>query len=346
MKIVRCSSILRKHNAANINVKFLSSSPKRYKAENCRKFYQNTSDNHVTPSRTKIESASKTLRNSMMKWRMTRSLQETDLDFMKSVWEKYPSIPRFEDIASIHDSQALQPFLNDLYDNDWVATEKVHGCNFSIITDGKTVLGARRGSILEPDEEFFDGWQRLLENEKSKILNVFDLLRKENSFIRVVIIYGELFGRYFCHNDRKYSCDNIKTAIQDGGIKNGVYYTPNMQFYAFDIKTDCHKNDQRLEYYQSRKLFQESGLLHGDILQQGTFENVVQFDVESLQSTIPNLLGLPNPVNAKTGEPIFNLAEGIVVRKLKINSNILFKVKPKKFSPKKKRRDIVNSWNI
>jgi len=39
-------------------------------------------------------------------------------------------------------------------DNIWVATEKVHGFNYSFICDGVTVCPAKKGSTLSPTTGF------------------------------------------------------------------------------------------------------------------------------------------------------------------------------------------------
>ena len=48
----------------------------------------------------------------------------------------------------------------DLARLEWVVTEKIHGANFVVLSDGSTVSFAKRKALLLPDEEFF-GYQIL-----------------------------------------------------------------------------------------------------------------------------------------------------------------------------------------
>jgi len=51
-------------------------------------------------------------------------------------------------------------YINGFADNKikWIVTEKIHGANFSFISDGKKVIAAKRTSILNNNElsKFYD----------------------------------------------------------------------------------------------------------------------------------------------------------------------------------------------
>ena len=155
----------------------------------------------------------------------------------------------------------------------------------------------------------------------------------------MIIIYGELFGGLYSHFDQKCMAKNKKC------IQKGVFYSPSLHFYAFDIKTDFEMNqneqksddeetdeiDGRLSVKESIEIFEECGFLHAKILKQGSFEELMKFDVDNMQSTIPKLLNLPPPTDANTKKEVDNIAEGIVIRKLVSKDHILLKLKAKKF---------------
>ena len=42
-----------------------------------------------------------------------------------------------------------------IHSNDFVVQEKVHGANFSLITDGVSVLTAKRTTILQDQDNFY-----------------------------------------------------------------------------------------------------------------------------------------------------------------------------------------------
>ena len=46
--------------------------------------------------------------------------------------------------------------LTTINSNDFVVQEKVHGANFSLITDGRDLKSAKRTSILEDTEKFYN----------------------------------------------------------------------------------------------------------------------------------------------------------------------------------------------
>ena len=64
------------------------------------------------------------------------------------------------------------------------------------------------------------------------------------------------------------------------------------------------------------EIFKESGFLHSEPLRVGTFEQCLDFEVESFSTTIPSKLGLPPPINPEDGSLIPNIAEGVVLRTL------------------------------
>merc|ERR1712228_748519 len=211
------------------------------------------------------------------------------------------------------------------------------GANFSLITNGVDILAGSRNRILDETSRFFDGWQDVMEANKDRVINAFKLLNKRyNDKIKVIIVYGEFFGGLYSHFDEKYMAKNKKC------IQNGIYYSPSHHFYAFDIKTDLEMNqmtenksedeiDGRLSVKESIQIFEECGFLHAKILKQGSFDEMMKFNVDSFQSTIPKLLNLPPPIDVNTKKEIDNIAEGIVIRKLLSKDHILLKIKSQRF---------------
>merc|ERR1712130_1059102 len=132
-----------------------------------------------------------------------------------------------------------------------------------------------------------------------------------NDKIKVIIIYGEFFGGLYSHFDKKYMAKNKKC------IQNGIFYSPSLHFYAFDIKTDLELNqienksedevDGRLSVNESIQIFEECDFLHAKIL------------------------NLPPLIDVNTKKEIDNIAEGIIIRKLFSKDHILLKIKSQSF---------------
>lgn len=210
----------------------------------------------------------------------------------------------FKEYQSI-DHDGRKRFMDELRKSDlvkpnvkWVATEKVHGVNFSMATDGSVIRCFRRSGPLEP-EESFNNFQIVLEDEKARVLKAFQLLKEKYPDATEVHIFGELFGGGYPHNSVP-KVGNYKV------IQKGVYYSPKNLFYAFDISIN---RKGFLDFEDAEEIFKKCGFLYAVPLANGTFEELLAFDVENFQSTIPKALGLPLIDE--------NYAEGIVLKPLK-----------------------------
>ena len=149
-------------------------------------------------------------------------------------WSKYPSIENRAYRMRIKDFDETA-----IKSTEWIATEKVHGANFCLMTDGVHVVASRRTGILGQTDKFYGCWKTILEKEKNHAIKVFEQVKDTiDSDAEIVMIFGELFGGYYNVNPKKpgykdfvkkYKCDFKK-------IQNGVSYSPQNHFYPFDIK--------------------------------------------------------------------------------------------------------------
>jgi Rnl2 family RNA ligase len=118
---------------------------------------------------------------------------------MKPVFKKYSSI----------ENHYQQEYIDKvLLVNDdsieWVASEKVHGANFSfIVTPTKEVVAAKRTSIIKASDNFYASATKTVRNKyDTSAVKAFDLLaneilpKKYSTLVQLkqVSIYGELFG--------------------------------------------------------------------------------------------------------------------------------------------------------
>eukprot|EP01130_Rhizamoeba_saxonica_P001426 TRINITY_DN11287_c0_g1_i1.p1 TRINITY_DN11287_c0_g1~~TRINITY_DN11287_c0_g1_i1.p1 ORF type:complete len:356 (+),score=69.45 TRINITY_DN11287_c0_g1_i1:13-1080(+) len=214
----------------------------------------------------------------------------------------------FKRYTTIHRPETAQLFthiqLNGLSAPDvvWVATEKVHGANFQIATDGENITYGKRKSLLEMTDEFYN-FQTLMESYNDKVKALFNGIKESYEPLATkIIVYGELFGGRYNHPEVP------KSTIYPKHVQIGVYYTPDVEFYAFDIFVYTEPKPRYLTYTEATQLFENFDFFYNHEIMRGTFEQCMSFDVDTFKTTIPEKLGLP-PL-----EDFENISEGIVVK--------------------------------
>lgn len=205
-------------------------------------------------------------------------------------FQKYPSIenPREKIISD------LEKYGYTESDNQWCATEKIHGSNFSFITDGENILCARRSSILN-DEQFYN-YQDVLSKYRNDILRLFDEIKIEFPEITQIQIYGELFGGYF-----------PEFVSSKPRIQKGVHYTPDIDFMVFDISVTSGEETVLLSQDDIDLYFSCDTMMLKSVpvIACGTYEELAAMS-PIFATKIPDMLGLPPIEN--------NFAEGFVMK--------------------------------
>ena len=112
-------------------------------------------------------------------------------------------------------------------DLEYVVQEKVHGANTSFLCDGEEVRFAKRTSILADGEKFYD-YPELLDRYKDRVLKLFADIKAKYPEVNHISVFGEMFGGMYPH-------DSVKAAHKVSLIQKGVCYTPEHEFYGFDI---------------------------------------------------------------------------------------------------------------
>lgn len=191
----------------------------------------------------------------------------------------------------------------------WVVTEKIHGSNFSIITDGSYIAFAKRKEILSFEENFF-GFYLIKEELKMKTEILFKDLIARFPDVKKVTIYGELFGGYFPEKIKVNEFLNQKIAGNDSisAVQKGVYYSPNLEYCVFDILIEQNNEKKYLDYDLAMNLLELSQFLYTKPIFIGMYEDAIDFE-HKFNSTIPQMLGY----NIEED----NTAEGIVVKPIK-----------------------------
>lgn len=231
-------------------------------------------------------------------------------------------------------------------DSEWVATEKVHGSNFTILTDGQGgIRGAKRTALLEDGSSFFQ-YEYIIERLRQSIDRVYQAvvrsvstdLEAEGKRVAVVAIAGEMAGGEYLH-------PGVALDLRGTRVQNGVQYAPDNFFYAFDIsylvvpvaQKDSTLASQAetkgqwiyLDFDRFQSVCHDSGLLSSLVIQRGSLAELMQIDLDFDTKVPSQLLHLPSIPQ--------NTAEGIVLRPVLEKSlpdgrRVLVKRKHPKFS--------------
>lgn len=190
----------------------------------------------------------------------------------------------------------------------WVVTEKVHGANFSFIYENGNFKCAKRKEYLKWTDDFF-GFQLIVNKLEDNLLRLFENLSNEIPG-KKYIVYGELFGGKYPHPD-------VEPVKDLHAIQTGVYYTPSIEFCAFDIAIETDGSDSKyyLDYETSVAYFKQFGIFYAQPLLTGRFNEAVNFNIR-INSAIPKEFKLPELKD--------NLIEGVVIKPFNQIDSTLF----------------------
>ncbi len=205
---------------------------------------------------------------------------------------------RYKGIKHTDHKRTLDKFFYEghLLDSvKWCVMEKVHGAHFDIAWDGsgEVEFWTRKRKLKQ--KQNFNNYHRIREKLTQSIKRVYKIIEKDTGVKNFeVIICGEVFGGTYPHKD-------IEGIMNVKRVQKGVFYTPDIGFYAFDIKI----NGEFINYYSALMILNQGGFLRADILTSGTFRECMEYS-NKFQTTIPNILGLPKIDD--------NICEGIVLK--------------------------------
>ena len=231
---------------------------------------------------------------------------------------------KYNSIENTYDKEFMEKIRTESPENmQFIVQEKVHGANFSFITDGETVFAGKRTGLIEADEKFYD-YEKLLERYRPKVLALFTAIKQKYPDTLTVTVYGEIFGGNYPHsevkNDSKIIC-----------IQKGVYYCPNHEFYAYDLYVTDTEIGRYFSVAESNHFFEQQAFFYAKTLLNGTLEECLQYSNE-FPSLISGWLGLP-PIDD-------NVCEGVVIRPEEVvylhnGSRLILKNKNSRFAEKK-----------
>lgn len=186
--------------------------------------------------------------------------------------------------------------------DEWIATEKIHGANFSALTDGTNLSWCRRTGILTENEKFY-GHERETKNIEDSIKTLFAKIKEVLPNLIQLQVFGELFGGAYPHND-------VPKVMGVSKVQDGIYYHPDIQFMIFDaLYTTSQPNEKKyLDYDTLISFLADVSLKFCPILKRGKLDDLMKLD-PYFQTTIADLFGLPKIEN--------NFAEGYVLKPTK-----------------------------
>ncbi|CUG87210.1 mitochondrial RNA ligase 2, putative, partial [Bodo saltans] len=131
-----------------------------------------------------------------------------------------------------------------------------------------------------------------------------------------IIVNGELFGGKYTHpnvpkSKQTFLLNGKPKSISAVQTDSFPQYSPNLHFYAFDIKYRLQEKDDAvtLTFDDATSIFERiPGLLYARPIIRGPLDKVTAFDVETFETTLPPLVGMGNfPLKG-------NWSEGLVVK--------------------------------
>lgn len=202
------------------------------------------------------------------------------------MFRKYHSIENSYNLKFIEIIKNL-PCSNEI----WIVTEKVHGANMNFTCTPDNVIPGKRNSQLltNDDKKIFYSSINIINKTKLLLKNICQKLKSD-----YIIVYGELFG-------------GLYKDIQNTPIQQGIHYSPNHNFYVFDI----YMNNEYLPHHQVIEICKDLGLFYAPILFEGLFDEALKWSDEHKNNNthIPKLLGL--------SEMEENIMEGHVLKPVK-----------------------------
>lgn len=184
----------------------------------------------------------------------------------------------------------------------WIATEKLHGANFSFWCDGVEVKVASRTQFV--DGTFFN-CQAVINKYQDRVIQLWEILSKTEDWTDLtLVIYGELFG---------------------GNIQKEVEYGEK-DFRAFDMRLNGLVQNK----LKQRSMCEGIGIPNVPFISSGTFSECL-----ALSNTFKSTL-TPEDYTQE------NISEGLVIEPVEpawfANGNrIYFKNKTESFSEKKSK---------
>lgn len=251
-------------------------------------------------------------------------------------FKKFSSI---ENAYRIKEVQSIQS--RGLAGGDWIVQEKIHGTNLGFWYDGSgSIKVSRRSGFLNESEmsSYFNA-HVILEKNKASVKHAFALLKEMQGMENLshIVVFGEGFGG-------KYPNVKHTDEIEPKRIQKGVYYSPNNEFYAFDIRLHFSEDGKEWLEFLNMDLFadvaEKANFIYAKSLFRGKFDEALEYNNE-YNSKLPEMVSELTDVDLPTLDD--NICEGNVIKPVEYKTfnniqRVILKSKNQKFSEKSKNR--------
>lgn len=180
----------------------------------------------------------------------------------------------------------------------WVATEKIHGANFSFWYNGTgDVKTAKRSGFCELNffscHIVFDKYQQCIKNMYEGLILDGTITREDT-----LVVYGEIFGGHFFGQSEP----------QAKQVQGGMNYHPNTEFMVFDIGIEKLDGTKFwVDYLTMIILVTDFHMLPTPLVGAGSLQYCLSLD-NDFNSLVPKYYGLVVPDGEKAQ------CEGFVIR--------------------------------
>lgn len=198
----------------------------------------------------------------------------------------------------------------------WVAINKIHGSNFSLMADSEKVLACSKNQIIPEGDSHFK--HELMMPFLTRIIK-----EMQSYFGKNIQVYFEMFGGSYPHEmipvDKRFS-----------RVARGIFYLPQIDVRVIDIQVD----KRYLDYDEMVEIAERHRLKVAECLGRGSLDQMLELSPEFEDPTykeyhLPKIEG--------------NMSEGLVLRPTKeclFNNGrrVILKNKCKKMSEKRVRK--------
>lgn len=242
---------------------------------------------------------------------------------------------KYSSITNHYDKKFVDRIKLELKDEIFVATEKIHGANFSFIhnlEDGVLNV-AKRSGIIQSGENFYN-WEYIDCNVFENIRNSIAYIKKLYPYmdIKSIQFIGELYGGNYPHN-------NVEKIKEFSPIQKGVYYYNKIGVMIFDMLITYKKDSEYKTFYMPFNQVEDVCRRHNiplvPIIKTGKINELLEIDVENIKSQVYKYHELP--------EIDDNVVEGIVIKPYEKDvwfgmHRVIIKKKGSKFKEKQRIR--------
>jgi Rnl2 family RNA ligase len=164
---------------------------------------------------------------------------------------------------------------------DWICCEKIHGANACIIVNSVDIKFARRRAIVESGDKFYN-YEKIIDKYIDKLRQLYTNIKDVYTTVDIVRVYGELYGGIY--PDQK----SIDIPVQQG-----VYYSPTVEFMAFDLHIEMVDGaSEWLSYKNYSFELDKVGIPYIVPLFEGSLKEAIDMN-NYFETTIPKIHGLP-----------------------------------------------------